>query len=63
MNNLQMNLNIEKSTKINASRLQRMKARNTFVDKIRVETKEQLMKTKVNPDNHEYKTCLKKLII
>ena len=32
LNNLQMNLNIEKSTKINASRLERMKARNKFID-------------------------------
>ena len=63
MNNLQMNLNIERSTKINASRLERMKARNKFIDSIKDETKDQLLKTKINPGNHEYKTCVKKLLI
>ena len=63
LGNLQMNLNIEKSTKINQSRLMRMKERNSCIDRIKEETKEQLLKTKVNPDNHEYKTCMKKLMI
>ena len=58
-----MNLNIERSTKINQSRLLRMKERNNCIDKIREETKEQLLKTKVNPNNYEYKNCLQKLIV
>lgn len=58
-----MNLNIERSTKINQARILRMKERNSCVDKIKDETKENLLKTKVNPTNHEYKTCLKRLLI
>jgi vacuolar-type H+-ATPase subunit E/Vma4 len=40
-----------------------MKERHLCVEKIREETKENLLKTKVNPTNHEYRTCIKKLII
>lgn len=38
--NLTMNLNIEKSTKVNATRLLRMKERNDCVMKLKEETKE-----------------------
>jgi hypothetical protein len=63
MSNLQMNLNIERSTKVNAARLLKMKERNDRIIKIKEESKEQLLKTKINPTNHEYKTCIKKLIL
>lgn len=58
-----MNLNIEKSTKINQARLLKMKERNNRILLIKEDTKEQLLKTKVNPTNPEYKACMKKLII
>ena len=63
MGNLQMNLNIERSTKVNAARLLKMKERNNRILQIKEDTKEQLLKTKVNPTNPEYKQCTKKLII
>ena len=63
MNKLQMDLNIERSTKINQSRILRMRERNGCIEKIKEETKENLLKTKVNPTNHEYKSCIKKLLI
>lgn len=40
MMNLTMNLNIERSTKINQTRLLKMKERNTCIDKVKEETKE-----------------------
>ncbi len=60
---LTMNLNIEKSTRINATRLQRMKERNVCILQLKDETKDQLLKTVVNPTNHYYKTALKNLLI
>lgn len=38
--NLTMNLNIERSTKINQTRILRMKERNNCIDKVKDETKE-----------------------
>ena len=38
--NLNMNLNIEKSSKINQTRIQKMEERNKCIEKIRDETKE-----------------------
>ena len=63
INNLQMNLNIERSTKINATRLQKMKERNICMDKVKEECKEQMLKTVVNPTNYMYKGAMKNLII
>lgn len=61
--NLTMNLNIERSTKINQTRLQKMKERNICVEKVRDEAKEQMLKTVVNPTNYMYKGAIKNLII
>ena len=63
MMNLTMNLNIEKSTKINQTRLLKMKERNNCVDRVKEEAKEQMLKTVVNPSNYMYKGALKNLII
>ena len=63
MMNLTMNLNIERSTKINQSRLQRMQERNRCMDRVKDETKEQMLKTIVNPTNYMYKNALKNLIM
>lgn len=61
--NLTMNLNIERSTKINQTRILRMTERNKCVNKVKEETKEQLLKTIVNPTNYMYKGAIKNLII
>lgn len=61
--NLTMNLNIEKSTKINQTRLLRMTERNKCIDKVKEEAKEQMLKTIVNPTNYMYKGAMKNLII
>jgi ATP synthase (E/31 kDa) subunit len=61
--NLTMNLNIERSTKINQTRILRMTERNKCVEKVKEETKEQLLKTIVNPTNYMYKGAIKNLII
>jgi hypothetical protein len=61
--NLTMNLNIEKSTKINQTRILRMTESNKCVIRVKEETKEQLLKTIVNPTNYMYKGAIKNLII
>ena len=61
--NLNMNLNIERSTKINQTRLLRMKERNECIKKIKEEAKEMMLKTIVTPDKEQYKTAMKNLII
>lgn len=61
--NLTMNLNIEKSTKINSTRLLRMKERNVCIQKIKEEARDQLLKTIVNPDKPQYKMAMKNFII
>lgn len=61
--NLTMNLNIERSTKVNQTRLVRMKERNDCILKLKEETKEHLLKTVVNPTNHNYKEAMKRLIV
>jgi hypothetical protein len=58
-----MNLNIERSSKINLTRIQKMEERNKCIEKIRDETKEQMLKTIVNPTNYMYKGAIKNLII
>lgn len=63
MMNLTMNLNIERSTKINQTRILRMTERNKCIDRVKDETKEQLLKTIVNPTNYMYKGAMKNLII
>ena len=63
MMNLTMNLNIERSTKINQTRLLKMKERSNCVDRVKDEAKEQMLKTVVNPSNYMYKGALKNLII
>ena len=60
---LTMSLNIEKSTKINSTRLLRMKERNNCIIALKEETKEQLLKTIVNPTNHNYKNAIKNLLV
>ena len=60
---LTMNLNIEKSTKINSTRLLRMKERNDCILRMKEETKEQLLKTVVNPTNYNYINAMKHLLI
>ncbi len=60
---LTMNLNIERSTKINQTRIQRMQERNKCIDKVKEETKDQLLKSIVNPTNYQYKNAMKNLII
>lgn len=61
--NLTMNLNIERSTKINQTRILRMSERNKCIERVRDETKEQMLKTIVNPTNYMYKGAMKNLII
>ena len=61
--NLTMNLNIERSTKINQTRILRMQERNKCMDKVKEETREQMLKTIVNPTNYMYKGAIKNLII
>jgi V-type H+-transporting ATPase subunit E len=61
--NLTMNLNIERSTKINQTRILRMTERNKCIDRVKEETKEQMLKTIVNPTNYMYKNAMKNLII
>ena len=61
--NLNMNLNIERSSKINLTRIQKMEERNKCIEKIRDETKEQMLKSIVNPTNYMYKGAIKNLII
>ena len=54
---LQQDLNIERSTKINAVRLRKMKERNECVQQVRMETKEHMMRQIVNPSNPQYRTA------
>ena len=61
--NLNMNLNIERSKKINGSRLLRMEERNKCIVKVREESKDQMLKTIVAPDKHQYKAAMQSLII
>lgn len=61
--NLTMNLNIERSTKINQTRILRMKERNDCINRVKEETKDQMLKTIVNPTNYMYKGAIKNLII
>ena len=63
LQNLVMNLNIDKSTKISATRMMRMKERNVCIEKIKAEAKENMLKTIVAPDKFQYKQCMKNLII
>ena len=55
MQNLTMTLNIERSAKISATRMLRMKERNNCIQKIKEESKENMLKTIVAPDKFQYK--------
>ena len=61
--NLTMNLNIERSTRINKARIRRMKERNDCIDKVKEEAREHLLKVTVNPKNLTYQGTMKNLII
>ena len=58
-----MNLNIERSTKINQTRLKKMKERNECILKVKAEAKENMLKTVVSPDKPRHKAAVKNLII
>ena len=60
---LQQNLNIEKSTKVNAVRLKKMMERNVCVEKVKEETLQHMLRSVVNPTNQQYRAALKNLII
>jgi len=60
---LTQSLNIERSTKINETRLKKMTERNICVEKVRSEMKEQMIRTIVNPTNPTYREAIKNLII
>lgn len=60
---LMQNLNIERSTKINETRLKKMKERNLCIERVRDETKEQLLRKIVDPKNANYRLAIKNLII
>ena len=61
--NLTMNLNIERSKKINGSRLMRMEERNKCLVKVKEESRDQMLKTIVAPDKYQYKNAVKNLIV
>lgn len=63
MQRLQQNLNIERSTKVNAVRLRKMKERNICIERVREETRTQMLRNVVNPTNSTYKQAVKNLII
>ena len=60
---LQQNLNIERSTKVNTVRLQKMSVRNDCIEEIRKETKAHMLRNTVNPANQQYRIAVKNLII
>ena len=60
---LTQDLNIARSKSVNETRLEKMKARNECMDKIRVETREKLIAQFVNASNSTYRQCIKNLII
>ena len=60
---LTQSLNIERSTKVNEARLQKMKERNDCMRLIRDETKEHMLRSIVNPENLSYRNAVKNLII
>ena len=62
-NNLSMNLNIERSTKINSTRLQRMAVRNTCIEELRVHVREHLVNDIAKTTNEHYKKTMKDLIM
>ena len=58
-----MNLNIEKSTKINSTRLTKMKERNECILNVKREAKDHLLKSVVSPEKFAYKQAMKSLIV
>ena len=60
---LTQDLNIHRSGKVNLTRLKKMKERNDCIEKVRSETKEQLLRQIVNPTNAIYREALKNLIL
>ena len=60
---LTQDLNIARSKSVNETRLEKMKARNECIDKIRGETRDKLIAQFVNASNSTYRKCIKNLII
>jgi hypothetical protein len=58
-----MNLNIERSKKINGSRLKRMEERNKCIVQIKNEAKDNMLKTIVDPSKPQYKMAIKNILI
>mmetsp|Transcript_23877 Transcript_23877/g.21219 ORF Transcript_23877/g.21219 Transcript_23877/m.21219 type:complete len:160 (+) Transcript_23877:601-1080(+) len=61
--NLQMELNIQRSQKINSTRLAKMSEREKCIQSIKEELKEKLVSQIATTSNPEYKKFLKDLII
>ncbi len=61
--NLIKNLNIERSSKINSTRLMRMAERNKCIEQIKKEAKEKIASDIAKPTNQLYKDTMKKLIM
>jgi V-type H+-transporting ATPase subunit E len=61
--NLQMELNIQRSQKINSTRLAKMSEREKCIQEIKEELKQKLVSEVANTNNPEYKKFLKELII
>mmetsp|Transcript_12472 Transcript_12472/g.9071 ORF Transcript_12472/g.9071 Transcript_12472/m.9071 type:complete len:126 (-) Transcript_12472:260-637(-) len=61
--NLTMNLNIERSAKINSTRLQKMTERNNCIQLVKGDAKQFLLKNTVSADKIAYKNAVKNLII
>lgn len=60
---LTQNLNIERSSKVNAVRLTKMTKRNECIQKVKEETRDQLLRSVVNPSNPTYRVAVQNLII
>lgn len=60
---LTQNLNIERSTKVNETRLKKMKERNDCVERVKEETRDHMLRSIVNPTNLTYRAAIKNLII
>ena len=50
-----MNLNIERSSKINSTRLTKMKERNECIMNVKHDAKDHLLKSVVSPEKYAYK--------
>ena len=63
LRNISMARNIERSTKINALRLEKMNSRDKLIQRLIVESKEHLGKTLADPANPKYARTLQQLIV